>query len=126
MLCNRANIASSSFFKKTYPFICIEFFGCKKRDKILIAKVFLFSKCFNVVRIFRLIFYIHIARIPLIKSSRNRIKPPVRKNAKSLFSKPSRNFPLCQAFPSIFECALLNCAVDVCKCFFVIKHKIPL
>src|SRR5258708_35994197 len=89
VFCNRKDVSGSGFFEQGHPIDCVEFLGAEQRDKILIAEFILRTVLCNVVFEFVRAPDIHIAGIPFISKSWNRIDTPVYKNSE--FGVPERS-----------------------------------
>ncbi len=110
------------------PVIRIKLFRSKKRDKILIAKIFMRAVGSDMVFVFRAVLSIHVAGVPFIPECRYAVQSPVDKNSEFCLCKPARDFKIRKGFPGVAETAAFDngfylgqVLVQVCD----FKHKAP-
>ena len=121
VLAHRHNIACSAGFKKFGPFRGIKLIRPESFNKIPVFKIH--AVCFGMVKIARIAFYVHSARIPFVAERGNGIHAPVNKDAESFLTQKRRRFKLRKAFPVILKFAVFYYLINLFKVFVYFAHR---
>ncbi len=92
MFGHRHDIAGAGVAEQLGPYGGIELIRLEQRNKVLVAELGLRTVGLDVMGIFRTALDIHVARIPFAAEGRDRIQPPVHKDAELGIGVPLRRF----------------------------------
>ena len=117
------HVSGSRLFKQISPFLRVEFFRLKHRDKILIAEFLMRPVGFHMMLKFRRSLNIHVPGIPLVGKGRNAVGAPMDKNTEFCLHEPVRHGMVPQALPGILIGSLCDYFFYFFQIFLQLRHQ---